>query len=202
MPRGSVSGSVYEIELKIRADHGPVRDRLRESGADSLGTVRQVDTYYDHPGRSFAESDEALRIRREDPENGDPVARVTYKGPLVESASKTREEIEAEVGDPEALDAILRELGFEPVPRVRKKRERYRLRGYTVTLDAVEGVGTFVEAEREGPRAEIEELRDGARGLLRDLGLDPDEHVRTSYLELVLDTVDSGADPGPSPGSE
>ena len=37
---------------------------------------------------------------------------------------------------------------------------------------------------------EIEDLREGARDLLRDLGLDPEDHVRTSYLELVLEAGD------------
>jgi adenylate cyclase class 2 len=179
---------MYEIELKIRADHGPVRERLRERDAEPLGTVRQVDTYYDHPDRSLVETDEAVRLRREEDDGGASRTRLTYKGPLVESASKTREEIETGVGDAGALDAILRKLGFEPVPEVRKDRERFALAGYTVTLDSVEGAGSFVEVEREGPEEDIEELRQGARDLLRDLGLDPGEHVRTAYLELVLDS--------------
>jgi len=181
---------MYEIEVKVRADHGAVRERLRERGADPLGAVRQVDTYYDHPERSFAETDEALRIRREEPAEGDAEARLTYKGPLVESASKTRKEVETAVGDTDALDAILRELGFEPVPEVRKERERFALDGYIVMLDTIEGAGAFVEIEREGRESEIEDLREGARDLLRDLGLDPEDHVRTSYLELVLEARD------------
>ena len=178
---------MYEIELKVRADHGPVRERLGELGADPLDTVTQVDTYYDHPDRNFARTDEALRIRREEPADDDPVTRLTYKGPLVESASKTREEIETRVGDGDAMDAALRGLGFDPVPPVRKERERFRLEEYTVTLDTVAGAGTFVEVEREGSEDEIEAVREGARAVLRDLGLDPTDHVRTSYLELVVD---------------
>lgn len=182
---------MYEIEVKVRADHGPVRDRLRKRGAERVGRVRQVDTYYDHPARSFPATDEALRIRREEPADGESVTRLTYKGPLVESASKTRTETETDVGDAEALDAILRELDFEPAPEVIKERERFAVGEYTVTLDTVEGVGTFVEVERHGTEDEIETLRDGARDLLWDLGLDPTDHVRTSYLELVLDATES-----------
>jgi adenylate cyclase class 2 len=178
---------MYEIEVKVRADHDPVRDRLRARDAERVGQVRQADTYYDHPARSFATTDEALRIRREKPADGDPATRLTYKGPLVESASKTREEIETNVGDADAFDAILLELGFEPAPEVSKERELFTLEGYTVALDTVDRVGSFVEIERQGTGAEIETLREGARNLLRDLGLDPTDHVRTSYLELVLD---------------
>lgn len=182
---------MYEIELKVQADHTPVRDRLQDRDAEHVGTVHQVDTYYDHPARSFPATDEALRIRHEKADNGQSVARLTYKGPLVESASKTRKEIETEVGDAEALDATLRALGFDPVPEVSKERKRFAIGEYTVTLDAVEDVGTFVEVESQGTEDEIETVREGARDLLRDLGLDPENHVRTSYLELVLDAAES-----------
>jgi adenylate cyclase class 2 len=191
---------VYEIELKIPADHEDVRERLRELGAEPLGTTRQVDTYYDHPGRSFAETDEALRLRREEAADGTSEARLTYKGPLVESTSKTREELETGVDDPDALAEMVRALEFEPVPTVRKEREQFALAGYTVALDSVAGVGSFVEAEREGTEAEIEEIREGARDLLRDLGLDPANHVRTSYLELVFEA--DADDPHRSPDAD
>jgi adenylate cyclase class 2 len=181
---------MYEVEVKVRADHDPVRDRLRARDAERVGEVRQVDTYYDHPARSFPATDEALRVRREESTGCDPTTRLTYKGPLVESASKTREEIETDVGDADAIDAILRELGFESTPEVSKGRELFILEGYTVALDTVDRVGTFVEVERGGTKAEIETLREGARDLLRELGLDPDDHVRTSYLELVLDAAE------------
>ena len=191
---------MYEIEVKVRAEHESVRRELQRRGAEPLGAVRQVDTYYDHPNRSFAETDEALRLRRERRLDGDQgedgegageaTARLTYKGPLVESASKTREEVETGVADASAVDAILGAVDFDPVEQVRKERERFAVSGYTVTLDSVEGAGEFVEVEREGSEAEIEDLREGARDLLRDLGLDPEEHVRTSYLELVLEGQD------------
>ena len=185
-PSGNDRRHMYEVEVKVRADHGDVRPELRERDARPLGDLRQIDTYYDHPDRSFGETDEALRLRREEDDGGDVTTLVTYKGPLVESASKTREEIETRVADDEAFDAILRALAFEPVADVRKERERFGLGGYTVTLDSVEGVGEFVEVEGEAREAEISAIRDGARELLRDLGLDPEEHVRTSYLEFVL----------------
>jgi adenylate cyclase class 2 len=177
---------MYEVEVKIRADHGAVRERLRERDAEYLGAVEQVDTYYGAPHRAFARTDEALRIREEVPEDGAPVHELTYKGPKVDETSKTRQEHETELGDPDAADAALQALGFDPVAAVSKARERFRTEGYTVTLDAVDGLGAFVEIEREVPEAEIDAARDGALALLRDLGLDPDDGVRTSYLGLLL----------------
>ncbi|MFB6119585.1 MAG: class IV adenylate cyclase [Halobacteriaceae archaeon] len=176
---------MYEVEVKVRADHDAVGDALAEAGATHRGTVTQRDTYYDAPDRDFAETDEALRVRHES--DGEERTLLTYKGPLVDAESKTREEHETEVADAAELDGVLAGLGCEPAATVEKERERYGLDGYTVTLDDVAGLGEFVEVEREVPESDVESAREGARALLRELGLDPTTHVRTSYLGLLLD---------------
>ncbi len=186
---------MYEVELKVRADHKAVREGLTALDADYKGHVWQEDTYYDAPHRQFAETDEALRIRRVGSSEGDDTdtarddveARVTYKGPLLESASKSREEFETGVDDGETIDEVLQRLGFSPAATVSKERETYSLDGFTITLDAVEGLGEFVEVETETESAAIEDARDCARDVLSQLGLDPDEQIRTSYLGLLLD---------------
>jgi adenylate cyclase class 2 len=180
---------MYEVELKVRADHGPVRERLADLDARHAGAVVQTDTYYDAPHREFAETDEALRIRRETPVEGDGQAYLTYKGPLVEEESKTREEAETPVADGRATADLLDGLGFEPAATVHKERDRYTIGEQTVTLDAVEGLGEFVEVERAVDSAEaIEPAREEASRLLVRLGLDPADGIRTSYLGLLLAT--------------
>jgi adenylate cyclase class 2 len=175
---------MYEVELKLRADHAALRSRLEARG-DPQGTVEQVDTYYDAPGRDFAETDEALRLRRETRADDDAtVARLTYKGPLIEEHSKTRQEHETEVEDAESTASILESLGFSPAATVEKERTRYAVGAYTVTLDRVTGLGEFVEIEREAET--IEPARNGAYDLCRDLGLDPADGIRTSYLGMLL----------------
>jgi adenylate cyclase class 2 len=178
---------MYEVELKVRASHRAVRERLDALGAEGLGTVTQTDTYYDAPHRDFAETDEALRIRREEHPDGS-ATRLTYKGPLVEAASKTRREAETAVDDAEALAAVLDGLGFTPAAVVEKERDRYALDGYAVTLDTVDGLGEFVEIDREASESAVETVREGAVERLRDLGLDPDDQIRTSYLGLLLNS--------------
>jgi adenylate cyclase class 2 len=180
---------MYEVEVKVRADHDDVRERLADLEAEPVNEVVQEDTYYDAPHREFAETDEALRVRRETPEGSETFAELTYKGPLVEAESKTRREIETTVEDSEAADAILDALGFSPAATVRKERQRFALDGFTVTLDAVAGLGEFVEVEAEVEEDEtaLETARERAYEILRDLGLDPDEQIRTSYLGLLLE---------------
>ncbi|WP_135854408.1 class IV adenylate cyclase [Halorussus salinus] len=190
---------MYEVEVKVPADHAAVRERLDALGADPVNAVEQEDTYYDAPHREFAETDEALRVRRETvhsvgeasdeaTEDADEFAELTYKGPLVEAESKTRREIETEVAEVEVTGDLLGALGFDPAATVRKERERFALDGYTVTLDAVVGLGEFVEVETEVADEEsVEAARDEAFEVLRKLGLDPDDQIRTSYLGLLLE---------------
>ncbi|ELZ27781.1 class IV adenylate cyclase [Halorubrum distributum] len=186
---------MYEVEIKVPADLEATRERLREAGAERVDARRQRDTYYDAPHREFAETDEALRIRRETPlaEAGvsaaapDPAATVTYKGPLLEEASKTRTEHETGVDDGEALAAVLSGLGFAPAATVEKRREFWSYDGFTVTLDAVTGLDEYVEIEREvEAESEVDAAREAAVAALDRLGLDADDQVRTSYLGLLL----------------
>ena len=187
---------MYEVEIKVPADLDATRERLREVGAERVAAKRQRDTYYDAPHRDFAETDEALRIRREAPaadegaspeEAPDPGATVTYKGPLLDAASKTRAEHETGVDDGEALAAVLSGLGFEPAATVEKRREFWSYDGFTVTLDAVTGLDEYVEIEREvEAESEVDAARDAAVEALDRLGLDAADQVRTSYLGLLL----------------
>ncbi|MFB6094278.1 MAG: class IV adenylate cyclase [Halanaeroarchaeum sp.] len=177
---------MYEVEVKVRTDHEAVREALAARGATRIGAVEQTDVYYDAPHRDFAETDEALRIRRED-DGETSEAALTYKGPLLEEASKTREEIETALVEPDAVDEILDALGFAPAATVQKSRERWRLEGFVVSLDAVEDLGQFVEVETAvETEDEVASARDGARDLLRSLDLSPGSQIRTSYLGLLL----------------
>jgi adenylate cyclase class 2 len=184
---------MYEVEVKVRADHDAIQERLEHLGATQEATVEQVDTYYDAPHRDFAESDEALRLReiRPDGQSAAGAARTefTYKGPLIGDGTKTREEHESRVEDGDAMDAALQGLGFNPAHAVEKHRRRYSLRGYTVTLDRVRELGEFVEVEKSVPESEIDPAREGALDLLADLGLDADDGITTSYLGLLLETA-------------
>jgi adenylate cyclase class 2 len=183
---------MYEVELKVRAVHDPVREQLAAMDADHVGRVTQVDTYYDAPDRDFAATDEAFRVRHEvdDDDGAGDGGRtlLTYKGPLVDDRSKTREEAETRVADEEAIRDILGGLGYDPAATVRKERDRYEVADCRVTLDRVVDLGEFVEVEHHEAVAEddIDAARETVTDLLVDLGLDPGEAIQTSYLGLLL----------------
>ena len=182
----------YEVERKYRLnDAAALIDRLRALGGEFGQPIVQADTYYAHPARDFAKTDEALRIRRV----GDETF-ITYKGPKIDSASKTRQEIELPLsgGLKGAADhaRLLEALGFRPVAEVRKRRRKTTIgwngRDVEVALDDVESVGTFVEIETAADQAELEAAKAALAELAEKLELHDGE--RRSYLELLLDRTE------------
>lgn len=170
---------MFEIEIKAYCDNQvDVIAKINSMGGEFTGTLSERDVYYSHPCRDFAETDEALRIRTE---NGRSI--LTYKGPKLSRKTKSRVEKETVFEDPDSMTGILESLGFGRVEEVIKTRRIYRLGDIEVCLDAVEGVGTFVELEKKG-----DDLESGERELAAvaaGLGL---SHFETrSYLELKLE---------------
>jgi adenylate cyclase, class 2 len=168
----------YEIEIKAYCDDLElVREKVRAMGASFKRESREVDSYFNHPARDFASTDEALRVRARD-----GTAVLTYKGPKLSERSKTRYEKETTVEDGEGLCEILEKLGFVRVETVVKNREIFLLDGIEVCLDRVERAGCFVELELQG--AGIAAAEQKLFDLASRLGLERFE--RRSYLELIL----------------
>jgi adenylate cyclase class 2 len=167
---------MIEVEVKARCSQDVLPKLL------ALGAVKKVvenhrDIYFNSPMRDFRSTDEALRIRIKD--DG---ARLTYKGPKLDAQTKSRLELTVEINDAQAMQEILAELGFRPSGEVKKRRTKYSLGDFTLALDEVEGLGSFLEIETfaEGDWAEkSREVMD----IFRQLGLG--ESIRRSYLELL-----------------
>lgn len=178
----------FEVELKFPLERpGPPLAALAALGA-SFGSPRtQSDLYLAHPGRDFAATDEALRLRCD----GERWC-LTYKGPKLDSATKTRREIEVPLGggadEAQRCIALWQALGFQPVAEVRKQRREaygsWEGRRVHVLLDDVAEVGHYLELEVVVGASEVPAVRDSILRLAAHLGLTASE--RRSYLELLL----------------
>jgi len=172
------SRGMLEIEIKAPCkDLVKLEKDLVKLGARDFGTLVQADVYYAHPARDFGKTDEALRVRTEN-----DLTVITYKGPKLDQDSKTREELEVSVANVGTISSILERLGFRPVLKVAKRRKVYGIRGVSVCLDRVDGLGDYVEFEYEGE--ELEAGKAIIKRLMGDLGVEGNE--RRSYLELIL----------------
>jgi len=178
----------YEVEQKFRVESLPVvEERLQQMGAGVSEVDEQADSYFAHPARDFVSTDEALRIRSVGSLN-----RITYKGPRIDTTTKTRREIELQLPEGKSYAGqfaeLLLVLGFTPVTAVLKKRRTATVdwRGHQVevALDEVTQVGSFVELEVQSEKAHLAEAQAVVRSLAEKLQLDQLES--RSYLEMLL----------------
>lgn len=180
---------MLEVECKFRvANLTEVLGQLEQLGATVGATHEQLDRYYAHPARDFAQTDEALRMRL-----SEGTWCVTYKGPKLDSQTKTRREIELPLAGGDAgagqFAELLAALDFRPVLEVRKHRREAHVRwqetDITAALDEVASVGQFVELEIVSTEADLDANRARVMSLAEHLGLTATE--RRSYLELLIE---------------
>ena len=184
----------YEVELKFPLDDAErLSALLTDLQAERGSPIEQVDRYFNHPSRDFAQTDEALRIRTMNDRS-----LLTYKGPLLDAETKTRLEIELPFGvdaaDASQLAELLRNLGFHEVRAVHKTRTPYRLRweerDLELALDDVPGLGLFVEIETLAEEPDLDAARQSILRFAAKLGLENSQ--RKSYLQLLLERDNAG----------
>jgi adenylate cyclase class 2 len=181
-----------EVEIKAIADDlTAVRAVLESEGAELLSDQLEFDDYFGHPARDFGETDEALRLRTVKilSECGPDRSELTYKGPKIDSGSKTREEYTETLAVPGAMEDILKKLGFTMIREVRKHRMVFRLKGFTICLDDIEGLGTFVEIEKIiDSKEQMEDILTEMRSLITEK-FNLSRFERRSYLELIMEKL-------------
>ncbi|MFK7735703.1 MAG: class IV adenylate cyclase [Pirellulaceae bacterium] len=184
----SNSETTWEVEQKYSVGERRSLERaLQASGFELQREEAHRDLYFRHPCRDFRQTDEAFRLRQV---NEDLV--VTYKGPRADAEVKTRPETELGLRANEFTDwvGMLGQLGFEPLPEVRKSRQVFGCvvegkRPFVVTIDQVEELGLFAEVELlVRIEADLGSAQDQVVELAHSLGLKTVE--RKSYLALLL----------------
>ncbi|MEV8523179.1 class IV adenylate cyclase [Streptomyces sp. NPDC052000] len=143
-----------EVERKRRLPDGgqQLATLLAELGWQPAEPVIEVDAYYSRPDIDYMVTVECLRVRR----RGN-FAEVTYKPPSTgaTSADGVVSKVETNVvlagaGQAPLADQLLKAVGMRLLVRVEKLRTAFRHPDFvdvTVVIDAVAGVGTFVETE-------------------------------------------------------
>ncbi len=163
------------LELKARvASLSSVRAIARSLGASARLDVRQVDTYFKVP-------DGRLKLRR----FGDGTGELIYyrRDTMPGSDGRWSSYLRYPVAD---LDSVLAELtarfGIRAV--VRKRREVFLIRNARIHLDAVSGLGSFIEFEvvqMRGPR----QARELFRQLRRAFGIRDAATIGGSYIDMI-----------------
>ncbi len=167
------TATTREREVKLSFDSAEsAREAVIAAGASPLhGRRLQEDALLDTVESSLRERACALRIRME---NGK--SRITFKGPIQESAMKLRDEFETVVGEGVLLLRIFEELGFQVWFRYEKYREEFSHEDVIVAIDETP-VGVFVE---------IEGSESGIRTMAAAMGRQPSDYILDSYRGLFL----------------
>lgn len=191
---------MLEIEMKFRVANAAEYERLISEtlGASFGEPTVESDVFFTNEALGFPNEGKSLRIRR----RGNYLA-ATFKGPRLDSQTKTREEIELTLVDerPELSEENARRvdearanwirfyerLGFSQYGVVTKSRRRasteYGGRQFEITLDEIDGLGVFTELEVSAEKDEFADARAVVMLLAQKLGLR--ETVTSSYLSMV-----------------
>ena len=174
-----------EVEMKFRViDHTEIEKQFTYWSDQRI----EIDTYYTHPLKDLLTADQWLRVRKVDIGNS-KFYHLTFKGPLLDSDSKSRHEIDLETQiDP---TSFLEALGYTELIQVRKRRRISCPQPWVwpfpeVCLDEVEGLGNFVEIEALGVIQEKEACIAHIKALADKLGLVEQEKVGYARLALQL----------------
>jgi len=133
-----------EIEIKARvADKQALVAKLKEVGVHLGEPKTQHDVVFCKPGQQDYEPGSIwLRIRTE---NG---RKVTWTMKVDTGRKLDSIEHEVDVSDGEILEKMLLQLGNECYSDLTKTRQKGRVGEIEICLDTVEGLGTYVEAEK------------------------------------------------------
>lgn len=173
---------MIEVEVKFRIENIKEVEEKMEKMAELIIEKTEYDIYFNSPWKDFKKSDEALRIRR-DTEG----TNITYKGPKIDSRTKSREEVKLDISDYRYGVELLKGLGFNPFGEVVKNRKIYDLEGATVTVDRVENLGEFLEIELQANDSEVDKKTEQIFSLAKKLGFSEEQSIRKSYLELLME---------------
>jgi predicted adenylyl cyclase CyaB len=175
-----------EIEVKARAQNlETIIDTLKAQGAEVSEAVTQHDVVYGPAGVDGNVDNDApwLRIRSETKN-----ASTTHIFTLKKSITNQLDSIEHEtiIADPSELGQIISLLGFELFSDLTKTRRKAHMNEIEICLDYVEGLGSFVEAERlTADDVDYNDVVDGLWVLLESIGVSRDDEVTDGYDVLM-----------------
>ncbi|MCX4784415.1 class IV adenylate cyclase [Streptomyces sp. NBC_01264] len=180
---------MIEAELKARVKDRTALVELLDQWAVGRAEVYR-DTYYDTAERTLEARDAELRVRTVESAYGAARTVRTYKSAAVDEESGSKPEHETAVADPEAVHAVVRGLGYEPVIAFTK-----HCTNYTVTVRGRQMLATVVQVpEIDGVFVEVETMTgpEGLAGALADvraflpgLGIGEGDLTRELYTDAV-----------------
>lgn len=172
-----------EIEVKAYLkDKDAVLNSLKDLGVVLGDIINQDGTEYAKKGNTLEEylsNNYFVRVRTE---NG--IHKLTVKDPS-RNFALSKIEYETKIENREAVENMLKLMGYLPVLRINKKRQIAKYKDYEICIDEVDELGHFIEIEKMSDKDEslvLNELRE----LLFSIGVDPKDEVSEGYDILMF----------------
>lgn len=180
-----------EIEIKVRLqDKEGLLATLAGKGVALGEPVHQRDQVFGLPGEVGGDGNTVpwLRVRTETRGQGENETKKRTLFTLKRSVTGQLDSIEreTEVGDPDVMIAIVKELGFVPFSDLSKTRQTGKLNDIEVCIDSVEGLGDFMELERlADENADPAAITDDLWRIMAELGISRQDEVTDGYDILM-----------------
>lgn len=176
---------LIEVEAKI-----PVSEHEKQHILEKLRKISSTEKAYEEEDLFFTSindpsfgNDKTLKLRRS---NGK--TKLIFKSKRASNGFKENLEIEVEVkgNDLGNLIQLLNLLGFRESLAVRKKRLSFCFDHYTINVDDVEGLGSFIEIEILTDEGEVQRARNEILKILSNLGISEKEIIIKGYVEMMV----------------
>ncbi len=171
-----------EIEIKLQApDLKIIEQKLAELGCKISEPITQEDTNFIHKDDIswFKESRGNFLYPRLRKQEGAPL-KLTIKKPLSNEMDCIEHEIE--VNDAEEVKNILKLFDYVEGVTVKKTRRTCTWNDYSLTLDEVDSLGSFIEIERVMADGDAEKIQKEMFVFAKEnFNLERDENVMKGY---------------------
>lgn len=187
---------MFEAELKYRLDaaqYDRILGKLKAfPGCEDHGTYLYHDQYFDDAEHTVTGSQREVRLRViVDETNGTEEAFLTYKHPPFDEESRSKQEDESQVYNPDTIEDMLEEDGFYPYLKFDKHCHGLELpwddKRIEVTLVKIDGLNDcYMELEilEENKDAAMEDLHH-LRAFAAELGLGEAQRTNEYYTDMV-----------------
>jgi len=173
-----------EVEIKARVkDPDRLFEAISSEGVRLPESISQNDSIFVLKPFRLSEikkgSSPILRIREERNK-----CTFTLKKDITDQLDSIEHEIE--INDVGEMTAILNELGYHKVLEVRKIRRKFKFNDYSVCVDEVERLGTFIELESKvDGNVDVEAVRAKMWNVLNKFNISLDNQVTKGYDRLL-----------------
>lgn len=177
---------MYEVEVKSKLNNREaVKKKLKDFGCIFSEELHQVDHIFIPEDQPFPPPFEVpvLRIRKQND-------KYIFTLKISQSSRQDCIERELEIQDDEKMIEIMYLMKYKQAPVVDKKRIKTVYKDMEIVLDAVEGLGEFIEVEKivqeENPEARIK-IQNELLNFLEELGIPKEDHVIGGKYDIMLE---------------